>query len=46
MVHDTLHKDLKLYKSTKWVPKLLDKEMKKKRARMRKAIMSVIATSS
>jgi hypothetical protein len=33
-VHATLHKDLNLFKiSDRWVPKLVDEEMKKERVR-------------
>ncbi len=43
MVHTTLHKDLKLSKtSVMWMPKLQDKE----HVRKHKAIMAMIAAAS
>jgi hypothetical protein len=47
MVHATLHKDLQLSKkSTSWVTKMLDDEIKKERLRMCEAVMAMIAVVS
>ncbi len=46
-MHATLYMYLNLCKtsSAKWVPKLLDEEMKKKRVRMCEASMAMIAAA-
>jgi hypothetical protein len=43
MIHATLHEDLHLSKnSTRWVPKLLNQEMKNERVRTCEALMSLL----
>ncbi len=45
-VHATLHKDLKLSKeSAKWVPKLVDEEIKKEQVRTSEVIVAIIAVA-